>query len=411
MTAVTRSAAVLTTAWLCLTAAAPSVSPAAGPARTADTAAIFTLAYNLHFDRATTAAESLVAAAPDSSSAHRALATVIWMHLLFDRGGLTVDHYLGGMTKGDISMPPAPTGQATRFRTHIDHAIRLAEDRRKAARRDVDAAFDAGMAHAVLASWQASIEGKVTSAFRSAGRAFDAHEQVLALDAGRHDAGLVVGTYRYSVAVLSFPKRWLAYLAGFGGGKARGIALLTQAAGAPRTSTDAKLALAVIHSRESRHDEALALFRGLMADYPDNRLLRLEAGAAAWRAGHAGQADALLTEGLAVLDRDPRPQAPGERALWLYKRGMARVSLNTLPAAMTDLREALTHDPQGWVRGRIHLEQGKISDLQGQRQQALAAYDRARSLCTTHRDPWCVDQAGRFRKRPFKFTPKDSGLD
>ena len=38
----------------------------------------------------------------------------------------------------------------------------------------------------------------------------------------RVDAGLIVGTYRYLVASLVLPARWLAYMAGFGGDKEKG---------------------------------------------------------------------------------------------------------------------------------------------------------------------------------------------
>ena len=54
----------------------------------------------------------------------------------------------------------------------------------------------------------------------------------------------------------------------------------------------------------------------------------LEEGAAAIRAGHADEADAALTRGLAAFEEDTRPKIPGEHALWLYKRGLARLNLN-----------------------------------------------------------------------------------
>ena len=117
----------------------------------------------------------------------------------------------------------------------------------------------------------------------------------------------------------------------------------------------------------------------------------------------AAEAETTLTAGLAWHDRDPRPKVPGERALWLYKRGMSRVSLNHLDQAVADLRTALTNDPLGWVRGRIHLELGKVADLRQQRSAALAEYVTAAALCRTHQDPWCVEQATQWRKRPFAF--------
>ena len=66
--------------------------------------------------------------------------------------------------------------------------------------------------------------------FRAARRSYDQHEQVLALDGSRRDAGLIVGTYRYVISTLALPMRVMAYVVGFGGGRQRGIQMLEEAA-------------------------------------------------------------------------------------------------------------------------------------------------------------------------------------
>lgn len=399
----TRRAGLLTLI-LCLASAWPSAAPAQRSAAVRTGAdAIYSAAYNLNYDEAMRLARSLVAAHPEDSAAHRALATVVWMHLLFDRGAFTIDHYLGSVSQSNIQMPPPPNERAALFKQHVNRAIALADARLRRDPNDIESRYDLGVAHGLLASYIGTVEGKVASAFGSARRAYDAHEEVLNKAPSRHEAGLIVGTYRYAVAVLSLPKRWLAYVAGFGGGKERGIAMIEQATKAPLTNTDARLALVLVFSREGRQHEALALLTVLMKDYPQNRLMQLEAASAAWRAGRADLSEQLITSGLAKHDADPRAKGPGERALWIYKRGMARVSLNRLDQAVSDLRLALSQGPAGWVRGRIHLELGKVADVRGQRSAALAEYAQARTLCSTHRDPWCIEQAVNFRKRPFGF--------
>jgi len=80
--------------------------------------------------------------------------------------------------------------------------------------------------------------------------------------------------------------------------------------------------------------------------------------------------------------------------------------MNRLPDAESDLRLALTQNPVGWVRGRVHLELGKVADLRGQRGPALEEYTRARTLCTTHRDPWCQEAAQALQRRPFAFEKR-----
>ena len=369
---------------------------------TAQSAAYIT-AYNLNYDDALRMARQDVAARPDDPEAHRTLATIVWMHILYVRGGATIDHYLGGLTSSQIKLPPPPAAFDAEFRTHAGLALTLAEAALKRDPRSVNARYDLGAAQGLLASYIATVEGKVTQALGSAKRAFDSHEWVLERAPTRHEAGLVVGTYRYAVAALSFPKRLIAYIAGFGGGKERGLQMIEAAATRPLTRADSRVALALMYSREGRQTDALAVLKLLAAEFPQNRLLQLEIGAAAWRAGLAAEAETVLTAGLAWHDRDSRPKVPGERALWLYKRGMSRVSLNHLDAAVSDLRTALTHDPLGWVRGRIHLELGKVADLRQQRPAALAEYVTAAQLCRTHQDPWCEDEATRWRKRPFAF--------
>ncbi len=377
--------------------------PASQPPRALPGA--FTAAYNLNYEDALRLARQDVAARPDTSEAHRTLATILWMHALFTRGGATIDHYLGGLTSSQIKLPPPPPDADAEFRTHLGRAIALAEAAIKRDERSAQARYDLGAAYGLQASYVATVEGKVTQAFGSARRAYNAHEWVLEHAPDRTDAGLVVGTYRYAVAALSMPKRLIAYIAGFGGGKERGLQLIEAAAGHPLTRTDARIALALMYSREGRQADALAVLKVLFADHPQNRLLQLEIGSAAWRAGLPGEAEAALTSGLAWHDRDTRPKVPGERALWIYKRGMARVSLNRLDDAVADLRMALTQNPVGWVRGRVHLELGKVADLRQQRPTALTEYLAASELCRTHQDPWCQEEAARLRKQPFSFRP------
>lgn len=376
-------------------------SPAPPPATTR----AFAAAYNLNYDEALRIARQDAAARPDDPVAHRTLATILWMQMLFARGGITIDAYLGSATSSDVKMPPPLPGPDAEFKTHIQRSIALSEAAVKRDSKDITARYDAGAAYGLSATYSASVEGKVRQAFGAARKAYSSHEWVLDRAPDRHEAGLVVGTYRYAVSLLSMPKRWVAHIVGFGGGKERGLQLVEGAVATPLTSTEARVALALMYSRESRHADALRILKELLAQYPQNRLLQLEIGAAAWRAGRAAEAESVLTAGLAWHDRDTRPKIPGERAMWIYKRGMARVSLNHLDDASADLQLALTQKPAGWIRGRIHLELGKVADIRRQRSAALTEYLTATELCRTYQDPWCQEEAARWRKAPFTFRP------
>lgn len=398
---ITRPAAALALV-LAFTGSQP---PAAGHSAAAVNTQAFDAAYNLNYEEALRLARQDAAARPDDATAHRTLATIVWMHILFTRGGITIDHYLGSATSSDIKMPPPPQEPDAEFKKHIQQSIAIAEAAMKRNPKDVAARYDAGAAHGLLATYSATIEGKVRQAFSAARRAYGSHEWVLERAPDRHEAGLVVGTYRYTVSLLSMPKRMVAHLVGFGGGKEKGLKLVEESLKSPLTRTEARVALALMYSREGRHDDALRLLKLLLAEYPQNRLLQLEVGASAWRAGRAAEAESVLTAGLAWHDRDNRPKIGGERAMWIYKRGMARVSLNHLDDAVADLRLAQSLKPAGWVRGRIHIELGKVADLRKLRAAALTEYLAATELCRTYQDPWCLEEAGRWRKAPFTFRP------
>ena len=382
----------------------PRPAPVTSLANTIDQA--FDAAYSLDHPNAIALARKAVALGPEEASAHRTLAAILWLNILFQRGAVTVDNYMGGITKAQLALPKPPPDVETEFKRELTLAISLAEARLKTNPRDLDARYDAGAAYALQASYSASVDGSVMAAFGSAKRAYNAHEEVLNKDPRRVDAGVVVGTYRYLVSVQSMPTRMFAYIAGFGGGKERGIGLLEAASTGTSRHMDAVVALVLIYSREGRHNDALKLLRKVEAEYPRNRLLTLEEGAAAIRAGLPAEAEAALTRGIAAFNADPRPKIPGEYALWLYKRGLARLILNHPADALVDLRGVFDQHPADWVRGRAHLELGKIADLSADRPRALTEYGQAKSICEASNDPLCAGEAARLQKRPFNLEGK-----
>ena len=363
----------------------------------------FEHAYNLDYPAAVELFNQALAESPNDSATHRARAAAAWLHIIFRRGSITVDQYLGGASRGDVKMEKPPVDEAEVYRRHAARALELADERLRANPRDVSALYDAGAAVALQASYTATVEGRVGGAFGAARRAFNSHERVLELDPSRKDAGLVVGTYRYVVASLSLPARWVAYVAGFGGDKEKGLRLIEEAARyRGDVQVDAKFALMLLYNREKRYAEALAVIRELMTRFPRNRVLRLEAGATAIRGHQYSEADGLLTAGIDGLASDTRPRAFGEEAMWHYKRGLARLSLRRLDQARADLDSALRHPMRDWVRGRIRLEQGKLADLEGRRADALAAYSDAVRLATAGNDSDIRYEAERLQRTPFK---------
>lgn len=370
----------------------------------------FSYAYNLDHEKAVEAFKAAIEADPSDPGAYGALAAVAWMHLLYRRGSVSVDDYLGSMTQPNLKLKSPPPELAEQFHTNVARALALAEAQLRARPDDPEAHYQVGAAVGQIAAYTATVDGKVMGSFSAARRAFDEQERVLELAPSRKDAGLIVGTYRYLVANLNMVARWVAYVAGFGGGRDRAIAALEGCAGYPSdVQTQAKLALLLIYNRERRYDDALRVLSGLREAYPRNRLFWLETGATQLRAGRAAAAAATFDTGIAMFERDDRPKAYGEGALWHYKRGAARVAAGLAGPARADLDHALTQEGRDWVKGRSHVELGKLLDLEGRRADAKAAYARGAALCRGDNDPPGVADAEAWLERPYRGTkPADA---
>jgi tetratricopeptide (TPR) repeat protein len=378
-----------------LTATAAAANPASEALRTRAAAEF----YNLNIDQALALYREAIGADPDDPRAHRGLASAIWTSITFSRGQLTVDNYLGGISRQNVKIAPPPPELASTFRKAINRAIELSRTQVKADPKSTGAQFDLGSAIGLNASYIATVEGGMMGAFRAAREAFDAHEKVLSLDPSRRDAALIVGTYRYIVSALSMPLRWAAYVVGFGGGKEQGLKLIEDAAAyGGGNHADARLALVLIYNREKRYDDALKHLAVLREQFAQNRLLWLEAGATALRAGRAAEAEQLLTEGLARFADDTRPRMFSEESMWFYKRGTARAVLGQTADAEQDLRKAVSTEGRRWVRGRAHFELGKLALKSGDRTRANTELRAALELCQSDGDNAVAAEARRLVK-------------
>jgi tetratricopeptide (TPR) repeat protein len=375
------------------------------PSGAAEAAALRTrgqlLGYNLDRDAALGAFKDAIAADPTHPAAYRLTAATLWIDALFQQGAVTAEDYLGQARADSKRRPPAADLQAV-FRGHLDRAIRLAEERCRTA-GGADAHFQLGSAYGYQATYAATIEGSLFGTLRSARRAYAEHERVLELDPTRKDAGLIVGMYRYAIAALSLPSRLMARVAGFSGDRERGLRMVEEAAAYPSdVQTNARFTLIVIYNREGRFDDALRVVGELQQQYPRNRLLWLEAGSTALRAGRPELARQSLEHGLAMLAGDARPRAFGELARWGYYHGASLVALKDTDAARRALDAALRHPARPWVQGRIRTELGRLADLAGDRPRALEEYRASIRLCGADDDDVCVRDARELVKRGYR---------
>jgi tetratricopeptide (TPR) repeat protein len=352
--------------------------------------------YNLDYPEALALFQQAIAADATDATAHRLSAAALWMMVLFQQGNVTAEDYLG-QARENVFRTPVPADVTAAFNAHIDRAIEIAEQRVRANPLDADAHFQLGAAAGIRASFVGTVEGRVLGSLGPARRAYKEQSRCLELDPRRKDAGLIVGLYRYGVSQLSLPKRMLAHLAGFSGGRDEGIRLVEEAAAFPSDiQTNALFSLIIIYNREGRHADALRVIRQLQAKYPRNRLLALEAGSTALRAGRPAEALQAIDQGRALAARDSRPRAYGEEARWRYYRGAALGALGQLQAAQDDLRNALAAEARPWVHGRAHVELGRIALTQRESGAALRELRAARSDCRADRDAECEADAAKL---------------
>jgi tetratricopeptide (TPR) repeat protein len=355
--------------------------------------------YTLDYDVALVTFRQAVAADPGDGAALRGVAMALWLSIMYRRGSMTVDDFLGRVNRTNAPPPAPPPETAAAFRDAIDRALALTRRRVEANPKDADAHYQIGSAVGLRATYVATVEGRALAAFRAAREAYEEHEKVLDLDPRRKDAGLTVGAYRYVVSALALPVRWVAYIAGFGGDKDRGLHMVEEAAAYPGDNqTDARFALILLYNRERRYDDALKQLEVLRRQFPRNRLVWIESGATSLRAGRAADAERFLSDGLARFASDDRPRLYGETALWLYKRGAARAALGRTVDAEQDLRKAVSSEGRPWVHGRAHLELGKLLLKAGNRAGAGREFQTAATLCDSDNDGANADEARRLLK-------------
>ena len=366
----------------------------------------YDLAYNLDHDEAVAVFTRAIREAPDDSAAQRGMAAVTWFRILFLQGRILVDNNLartgGTISRRRIRTPKPPEDLARTFESHIERAVALSEAAVRRDPDDPDAHYELGASVALAASYKASIQGEALRALREAKQAYTAHQTVLELDPRRKDAALTLGIYRYLVSLLPRAFRMLAYLVGFDGGKAEALRLIEEAAAYPgETRSEAQFALVLLYNREREYGGAQRVLGDLRRRFPRNRLLWLESAATWLRDERAVPAERAIDAGFAALARDERTRMEGEQAVWHLTRGAARVARGRTAEAVPDLVAADAGPAAAWARGQAHIELGKIADLEGDRREARAAYDRGRRFCRQARHRRCADAAERLKRHGY----------
>ena len=76
------------------------------------------LAYSLQHEEAVALPRRAVELAPDNPTTHRSLASVLWLHMLYRRGAVTVIASFGSFSRSRVDMQKPPPEVDKEFRAH-----------------------------------------------------------------------------------------------------------------------------------------------------------------------------------------------------------------------------------------------------------------------------------------------------
>src|SRR5437588_6606701 len=82
--------------------------------------------YNLDRDLAIATFREAIAADPQDAAVYRGLASGLWLSITFRRGNMTVDDYLGKVTRPTNHSPAPPAEVAAAFSDALERALTLA---------------------------------------------------------------------------------------------------------------------------------------------------------------------------------------------------------------------------------------------------------------------------------------------
>ncbi len=357
--------------------------------------------YNLDFNIAQRGYEMLTREYPDNPFYWNALASVLWLKIAYGQQKLSLESFSGrglGTRDSRDNLDPADEKQ---FRDTVAIAIQKADSILNKSPKDVQALYAKGIAYGTLGSFEGTIKRSYVAAYSKAKMAHDLHQEVLKLDPTHDDAQLAIGAYDYVIGVIPGVVRFL--LAPFGvrgAGKEVGIQELEKAAANGKTvSTDAKMILTVVYTREKEYEQAVQLFEEIHARYPRNFLMELGKASVYGRMQRWDDAARIYEQILAKIQAKQDGYERLRPARVFYSLGTNHISGQQFEKAIVAFGRVVSlSDASADEKGRAHLWLGKLYDSKKDRTKALEQYDALLALnCSVD----LKTEAQRYKRRPF----------
>lgn len=334
--------------------------------------------YNLDYDGSLARFEQVLKAHPQEPMAYAyALMVTIFRELyhqdLLDTTYYAHDSFLTTQRRVDIA-----GGAREQIEYLTNQVSRLADERLKANAQDANALFAKGYAKGLHAAFITLADHSFFAAARQGLASRGDSEAVLRIDPEYADANMAIGIQQFAVASLPRMVRMMVGIAGVGGNKEKGLALLRiSAAKGVVTSVESRTTLSLFLRHDARYVEALAVQHALAVEFPHDYLFRLEEANLTKDKGDGPGAIAIYLQVLADARKPGYFADPRLQMAWFGLADTQRGQNDITEAAKHYLEAADQPNCSDWLRKRAQLNAGEMFDLLHDRAGAVAQYKKA----------------------------------
>ncbi len=337
--------------------------------------------YNLDYEASISRFESVLKAHPQDPMAFAYLQMAIVFRELYHQDLLDTTYYAHDNFLTSKRNVPVPAATRQRIEELTNTGIRLCDDRIRANPNDKDAYFARGYLKGIHASFitlgvdHSFVSGSVVQGHAARD---DSRGGTGKIDPEYADAKMAVGIQQFAVASLPRWVRLVVGIAGVGGNKEKGLALLREsAAHGIVTSVESRTVLSLFLRHDARYPEALVVQRGLAEQYPHDYLFRLEEANLTKDKGNGPEAIGLYKQVLADAARPGYFVDPRLQMAWFGLADTQRGQNDIADAAENYVKAADQPKCSDWLRKRAQLNAGEMYDLLNERAKAVELYHLA----------------------------------
>lgn len=357
--------------------------------------------YNLDYEEARTAFETLRQQYPRHPGPPLYLALTLWQRELFRRQDLALDRLVSPESFMQASGRQMPVEDRNAFLRYIGESQAFSRAILNQRPGDRDARYFLGAAHGALAAFALTIDHDKRETFRQGRQAYQYHLGIVTEQPDYYDAYVTLGLYEYVVANLPWYVKWIAQVAGYKGTEERSFKYLRTAAARSRfASVNARNLLVVLCLREKLYEEALQNAQFLHSRYPRNFLLQLNVAQILTAMNRPDQAVDVYMKIIGQAEALTPNYQKMPVGVLRYNVGKALMNMGRLELA-EHLFTAAILDPATPARevALSHLCLAQILDLRGDRQQAITNYQQVLSAANFE-DSHITAQS--YLKKPYR---------